>query len=141
MDQPDDIKATCGSVSVFVCHGLGRVAAAPFDTTLSRRVGRSLSGPDHRVSADRSCPFAFVVVLRLRTLWSWKRELCRARCLVHSTIVLCHCWNVGRILRQHARADRGLPLPDTSDIVFEISFNYKIRGHVCSVARTLPNTP
>src|SRR3989442_14570774 len=141
MDQPDDIEATCASASVFDCHGLGRVAAAPFDTTLSRRVGRSLSEPNHRVSAHCSCPLAFVVLLRLRTLWSWKRELCRARCLVHTVIVLCHGWNVGRILRQHARADRGLPLPDTSAIVFEISFNYKIRGHVCPVTSTLPNTP
>src|SRR5207249_7735256 len=108
--------------SILVCRGPRWFTAATPDTFVSCRVGRSLSGPDHRVSADCSCPFAFVVVLRLRTLWSWKRELCRARCLVHTVIVLCYCWNVGRILRQHARADRSLPLPDISATVFEISF-------------------
>src|SRR5439155_25119285 len=126
MDQPDDIEATCASASVFVCHGLGRVTAAPFDTTLSRRVGRSLSGPHHRVSAYCSCPFAFVVVLYLRTLWSWERELCRARCLVHPVILLCYRWNVGGILRQHARTDRSLPLPNLLASILEISVSPKI---------------
>ena len=141
MDQPDDIEATAASASVLVRHRLGRVQATPSDTALARRVGGSLSGPNHRVSADCSCPFPFVVVLRLRTLWPRKRELCRARCLVHSVIVLCYCWNAGRILRQHARDNRSLPLPNMPAPIFEVSLDCEIWRIVCPVHCALSNTP
>src|SRR5207249_5732646 len=95
----------------------------------------------HRVLADASGPAPVFVLVHFRTLRPGKREPRWTNRHVHFSLILHHRWNVGRILRQHARADRSLPIPDTSATVFEISFDYKIRGHVCPVNHALPNTP
>src|SRR5439155_26960346 len=141
MDQPDAVETNSPSAPVLVCRGSRRLQTTTPRALVHGRVARSLTLTSHRVSADDNITTPSTVIIRVRPLRSWKRELRGTRRALHTILILCSCRTLGRILRKHARASLRLSLPDPPPTSLEIALCNKVCRDVRSVSRTLPNTP
>src|SRR5467141_1081333 len=141
MDHSDARETSSTSAAVFFCRGPRRLQTSPPGSSVHGLITRSLAFTSHRVSADSPSASLSIVIIRLRPLRSWKRELRRIDRTVRTILVLYSRRTLGRILRKHASASLRLSLPNPTLTILEIAFSSKILRDVRSFNRALPNTP
>src|SRR5467141_1717824 len=141
MDHSDARETSSTSAAVFFCRGPRRLQTSPPGSSVHGLITRSLAFTSHRVSADSPSASLSIVIIRLRPLRSWKRELRRIDRTVRTILVLYSRRTLGRILRKRASASLRLSLPNPTLTILEIALSSKILRDVRSFNRALPNTP
>src|SRR5437016_7657924 len=139
MDQPDAVETNSPSAPVLFCRRPRRLQTTTIDNLVHRRVARSLTLTNNRVSANAASTTTGTVNIRLRPVRPGKHELRRTDRTLHTIHILSTRRTLGRILRKHGRPSLRLPLPDPPPTLLEIALRNKVRCDVRSVSCALPN--